>query len=88
LPNNGGPIVTKGGLVFLGATFDKKFRAFNIDNGEVLWETKLERSAIATPMTFTSKSGIQYVVTVAGGHGKNGQETGDYVYSFRLPKEN
>jgi len=85
LPNFGGPIVTKGGLIFLGATTDNAFRAFDIDTGKVLWETSLPRCAIATPMTYTAPSGKQFVVTAAGGHGKAGLEIGDFVYAFALP---
>ena len=64
----GGPIVTGGGLVFIGATNDKRFRAFDSKTGKQLWETKLEYSAIAVPMTFQGKDGKQYVaITAANG---------------------
>jgi quinoprotein glucose dehydrogenase len=85
LPNGGGPIVTGGGLVFLGATMDDRFRAFDIASGEVLWSTELPYSAIATPMTYELEDGTQYVVVAAGGHGKMGLPTGDYVMAFSLP---
>lgn len=65
----GGPIVTAGGLVFIGATNDKRFRAFDSRTGKMLWETKLEYSAISVPMTFQGKDGKQYVAVVAGNGG-------------------
>lgn len=84
LPNGGGPVVTAGGLVFLGATMDNRFRAFSLESGDVLWSTELPRSAIATPMTY-EVGGKQYVVVAAGGHGKMGLPTGDYLIAFALP---
>ena len=84
LPNSGGPMVTAGGLVFLGATMDNRLRAFDIESGEVLWNTELPLSAIATPMTY-ALAGKQYVVVAVGGHGKMGLPTGDYVMAFALP---
>ena len=65
----GGPIVTAGGLVFIGATNDKRFRAIDSRTGKQLWETKLEYSAIAVPMTYQGKNGKQYVAIVAGDGG-------------------
>ena len=85
MPNGGGPIVTKSGLVFIGATPDNRFRAFDIETGEELWRAPLPRSAIATPMTYQLPNGKQYVVIAAGGHGKMGLPTGDYVIAFALP---
>jgi quinoprotein glucose dehydrogenase len=66
-PNAGGPIVTAGGLLFIGSTVDYKFRAFDPKTGKELWATKLENNAVATPMTYQGKNGKQYVATVAGG---------------------
>jgi glucose dehydrogenase len=65
----GGPIVTAGGLVFIGATNDKRFRAFDSRTGKLLWETKLDYSAIAVPMTYRGKDGKQYVAVVAADGG-------------------
>jgi len=65
----GGPIVTAGDLVFIGATNDKRFRAIDSRTGKELWETKLEYSAIAVPMTYMGKNGKQYVAIVAGDGG-------------------
>lgn len=85
LPNGGGSIVTKGELVFIAATFDKKFRAFNVNNGTLIWETELPRCGIATPMSYENENGKQFVVIAAGGHGKMGLEVGDYLLAFSLP---
>ncbi len=60
-PNIGGTIVTSSGVVFVGATIDKRFRAFNAQTGALLWETTLDASAHATPMTFMGRDHRQYV---------------------------
>ncbi len=65
----GGPIVTKGGLVFIGATNDNRFRAFDKASGEQLWEYRLPASAHATPMTY-AVDGTQYVAIAVGGGNK------------------
>ena len=84
--NYGGPIVTAGGLLFIGATnFDKKFRAFDKSTGELLWETTLPFSGNATPITY-ELNGRQYVVIAAGG-GKDARSKSGGVYvAFALPK--
>ena len=68
-PNLGGPIATASGLVFIGATKDRRFRAFDAKTGKELWYAELEAQAAATPMTFMGKNGTQYVVVAAGGPG-------------------
>jgi len=75
--NYGGPIVTAGGLVFIGATnFDRKFHAFDKDTGKLLWETTLPLAGNATPMTYML-NGRQYVVIYAtGGYGRKGLDSG------------
>jgi quinoprotein glucose dehydrogenase len=82
--NYGGPIVTAGGLVFIGATsFDKKFRAFDKSTGELLWETTLPFAGNATPATY-AVNGRQYVVIAAGG-GKDPKSPSGGVYvAFKL----
>jgi|KBSSwiStaDraftv2_1062776.scaffolds.fasta_scaffold04604_5 quinoprotein glucose dehydrogenase len=82
-PNIGGPIVTAGGLVFIGATMDRKVRAFDAKTGAKVWETSVPAFAMATPMTYAS-GGRQYVVIAAGGHGALGG-WGDSVIAFALP---
>ena len=62
-----GPTVTAGGLVFVGATNDKRFRAFDAETGQMLWETQLNANANANPMTYRGSSGRQYVAINAGG---------------------
>ena len=83
-PNIGGTIVTAGGLIFVGATIDKRFRAFDVQNGAQLWEARLEASAHATPMTFMGRNGRQYVVVAAGGDGLLGSAVGSKVVAFAL----
>lgn len=82
--NYGGPITTAGGLLFIGATKDEKFRAFDKSTGEVLWETQLPAGGYATPCTY-EVAGRQYVVIAAGG-GKMGTKSGDSYVAFALPK--
>ncbi len=69
LGNSGsaGPTVTGGGLVFVGATNDKRFRAFDAATGKQLWEAKLDNNANANPMSYRGRSGKQYVAINAGG---------------------
>jgi quinoprotein glucose dehydrogenase len=83
--NYGGPIVTAGGLLFIGATnFDKKFRAFDKSTGKLLWETKLPFSGNATPITY-EVHGRQFLVIAAGG-GKDPKSGSGGVYvAFALP---
>ena len=66
-PNAGGPIITAGGVLFIGATVDYTFRAFDARTGKVLWSTPLQNNAIATPMTYLGANHKQYVATVEGG---------------------
>ena len=81
--NYGGPVVTAGGLLFIGATnFDNKFRAFNKANGVLLWETTLPAAGNATPATY-EVNGRQYVVIACGG-GKSGARSGGKYVAFAL----
>lgn len=79
----GGPIVTAGGLVFIAATMDARFRAFDKTSGRLLWETTLPAAGYATPCTF-AVNGKQYVVIAAGG-GKLGTTSGDAYVAYALP---
>ncbi|MBC7745574.1 MAG: PQQ-binding-like beta-propeller repeat protein [Flavobacterium sp.] len=81
--NYGGPLVTKGGLVFIAATKDEKIRAFDKNTGKVVWEAKLPAAGYATPATY-SLNGRQYVVIACGG-GKIGSKSGDTYVAFALP---
>lgn len=82
--NYGGPIATAGGLLFIGATQDERFRAFDKETGEVLWTTDLPYGGYATPITYEI-DGRQYVVIAAGG-GKMGTPSGDAYIAFALPE--
>lgn len=66
-PNMGGSIVTAGGLVFVAATTDSKFRAFDSRTGAELWTARLDASGTAVPMTYLGRDGTQYVVIASGG---------------------
>ena len=79
----GGPIVTAGGLVFVAATMDEKFRAFDKATGKLLWQAPLPAAGYATPSTY-AVHGKQYVVIAAGG-GKLGTKSGDSYVAFALP---
>lgn len=81
----GGPLVTKGGLVFIAGTKDEKIRAFDKTTGKVLWEAKLPAAGYATPATY-SIEGRQYVVIACGG-GKIGSKSGDSYVAFALPEK-
>ncbi len=82
--NYGGPVVTAGGVLFIGATKDEKFRAFDAKTGGKLWETSLPAGGYATPATY-SVGGKQFVVIACGG-GKLGTKSGDAYVAFALPK--
>jgi quinoprotein glucose dehydrogenase len=85
--NLGGSIVTAGGLVFIGATNDGKFRAFDKDTGEEVWTTRLPASAHATPMTYTGpKSGRQFILIASGGGNKYNNEYMSKLVAFALPR--
>ena len=81
--NYGGPVVTAGGLIFIGATADETMRAFDQDTGAVLWQAKLPFGGNATPSTYMVH-GRQYVVISAGG-GKSGRPSGGSIVAFALP---
>ncbi|HYK55934.1 MAG TPA: PQQ-binding-like beta-propeller repeat protein, partial [Flavisolibacter sp.] len=79
----GGPVVTKGGLIFVASTQDEKIRAFDKKTGSQLWEAKLPAAGYATPAVY-SLNGRQYVVIACGG-GKVGSKSGDEYVAFALP---
>lgn len=86
MPMLGGPISTAGNLMFIAATADNYLRAFNVNNGEKLWEGRLPAGGQATPMTY-EVNGKQYVLIMAGGHGSFGTDMGDYVVAYALPDD-
>lgn len=84
-PNLGGAIATGGGLSFIAATMDKRFRAFDSLSGKTLWTTKLPVDAATVPMSYQI-NGKQYVVIAAGGHKMFARGTGDYILAYALPE--
>jgi quinoprotein glucose dehydrogenase len=85
-PALGGPIVTGGGVVFIGATLDPYLKAFDVETGALLWKGTLPTSARATPMTYRTAKGKQYVVIAAGGHDAPNSPQGDALVAFALPE--
>lgn len=81
--NYGGPVVTAGGLIFIGATKDEMFRVYNKRDGQVIWDYKLPAAGYATPAVY-QVNGKQYVVIACGG-GKLGTKSGDSYIAFSLP---
>jgi quinoprotein glucose dehydrogenase len=84
-PSLGGAITTAGDLVFIAATVDGYFRAFDVRNGDELWSTKLEVPGHAIPSTYMGRDGRQYVAITVGGGGFLRSPLGDSVVAFRLP---
>jgi len=81
-PGYGGPMVTAGGLVFIGATRDRRFRAFDSKTGKELWSIRLDYNITAVPMTYQGKNGKQYVAVVAATNGSGNNEA---LLVFALP---
>ena len=86
-PGIGGPIATAGGLVFVGATDDNRFRAFDAKTGKELWAYKLDAAAATVPSTYQGKDGRQYVVVASAGNPFAAEPaTSDTITAFALPK--
>ena len=88
--NLGGPVVTAGGLVFIAATTDRLFRAFDSKTGRELWRARLEAGGHATPMTYRGRGGRQFVVIAAGGGGflrALSPALSDTLVAYALPEE-
>jgi quinoprotein glucose dehydrogenase len=83
--NLAGPMTTAGGLVFVAASMDEHLRAFDVETGHLLWQSRLPAGGQATPMTYMI-DGTQYVVQAAGGHAQLGTTLGDYVVAYALPE--
>jgi len=84
--NLGGSIATAGGMVFIGATNDSRFRAFDSKTGKVLWEVKLEASGHTSPITYMGRDGRQYVALMAAGGGAFlGGGLSNTLVAFALP---
>jgi glucose dehydrogenase len=84
-PNFGGGLATASGLYFIGASTDGYFRAFDVENGKVIWKTKLAFGGHAVPMSYLGASGAQYVVIAAGGNVFTAM--GAELVAFRLPRD-
>ena len=89
VPNTGGSVTTRSGLIFIAATQERALRAFDITTGKMVWRVPLPAGGHATPMTYISKkSGRQFVVIAAGGNAPLSSGAGDYVKAYALPKSN
>jgi len=86
MANLGGAITTAGGVVFIGATLDAYFRAFDVQSGRELWKFKLPAGGKAMPMTYRGKDGRQYVAISAGGDGKAWGKA-DSIMVFAIPRQ-
>jgi quinoprotein glucose dehydrogenase len=87
VPSLGGPMVTAGGVAFMGSALDYYLRAYDTATGKVLWKARLPAGGQATPMSYWSTaSGRQFVVIAAGGHGTLGTAAGDAIMAYALPK--
>jgi quinoprotein glucose dehydrogenase len=84
-PNNGGPLITAGGLVFVAAATDDLLRAIDIQTGKVVWKDHLPAGGQATPMAY-EENGNEYIGFMAGGHHFMHTPIGDYVLAYALPK--
>lgn len=83
-PTFAGPMVTAGGLVFIGATGDDRFRAFDLRTGKEVWNATLPTSAFAVPMSY-EVNGRQYIVVASGGHAFIYPKPGDQITAYALP---
>ena len=87
--NTGGTMTTKSGLIFIGATQERAFRAFDVNTGRLLWHVPLPAGGHAAPMSYISKkSGRQFIVIAAGGNAPLSSGIGDYLVAYALPKAN
>ncbi|GAA0782727.1 hypothetical protein GCM10009108_25890 [Castellaniella ginsengisoli] len=85
-PTIGGPAVTAGGLVFIGASMDAKVRAYSLETGEELWSDQAQAPVVANPAVYSYK-GREYVAFVAGGNSIIKEQVGDQLVVYALPRE-
>lgn len=86
VPSLGGMATTGCVVAFLSSTLDYYIRGYDVSNGKVVWKARLPAGGQATPMSYVSdKTGKQYVVVMAGGHGSLGTRMGDDMVAFALP---
>jgi quinoprotein glucose dehydrogenase len=87
VPSLGGPMLTAGGVAFMGSALDYYLRAYDVTTGKVLWKARLPGGGQATPMSYwSSASGRQFVVIAAGGHGTLGTRQNDAIVAYALPR--
>ena len=87
LPNIGGSVTTRGGLIFIAAAQEQTFRAIDIGNGTEVWSARLPAGGQATPATYWSQaSGRQFVVLAVGGSVTLQTRLGDYLIAYALPR--
>ena len=87
VPGIGGPMLTAGGVAFYSGALDNYVRAYDLNDGRIVWHDRLPAGGQATPMSYTGDDGRQYVVVVAGGHGSTGTRPGDAVRAYALPRQ-
>jgi quinoprotein glucose dehydrogenase len=80
----GGPVITKSGLIFIGASMDSRVRAVDLKTGNVLWKHMVAAPAVATPAIYTYR-GRQYILFAAGGNNLVSPRVGDQLVAFTLP---
>jgi len=91
-PNLGGAMITAGGIVFAAGALDQRLHAYDVETGAELWSARLPAGVHASPMTYVTAGGRQFVVVAAGGHrelyaASGGRDApGDYVVAFALPR--
>ncbi|MDP1932043.1 MAG: pyrroloquinoline quinone-dependent dehydrogenase [Gammaproteobacteria bacterium] len=83
VPNLGGALLTRSGLIVIGAATENTLRIFDVETGEELWSHRLPTAAIATPMSYEVE-GVQYIAIAVGGHEPLGMANGDYLMTFSL----
>lgn len=87
VPAMGGPMVTRSGLIFIAATQERTFRAFDLKTGKLLWQDRLPAGGHAAPMSYYSKrSGRQFIVIPASGHFQMRNGMADYLLAYALPR--
>ena len=84
VPSLGGPLMTAGGVAFMSSAIDDYVRGYDVTTGNVLWRRRLPAGGQASPMTYVTPKGRQYVVVVAGGHSSLGTKLGDSVIAYAL----
>ena len=80
----GAPVITRSGLIFIGASMDSRVRALDLKSGKVLWRAQVDAPAVAMPAVYTYK-GKEYVVFVVGGNSILSPKVSDQVVAFALP---